>query len=379
MIDLTNVDYENLGALTDDQLLTISKALESEIATLDSMQQSRKVRLNSAYGALGNAGFRWFMLALAEGITSSGQLTTRWIEGVLNRFFNKVLKTQNVDYVIACDTDSVYLRMGEFVKASLPEDHGMTNQEITKMLDQLCQTKLQSVIDNGFQDLCNYVNGYEQKMKMKRECIANRGIWVAAKRYILNVYNKEGVAYEVPKLKMTGIEAIRTSTPQVCRDAIKETLFIMLNKDEKATQDYIEQFKNKFLSLPFEDVAKPSSVNGMNEYADKATVFKKGTPTHVRGALMYNKAINDLKLNGKYESIGSGQKIRWAYCIMPNPLRTKTIASPGPLPPEMNMDKYIDKHKQLETTYMKPITNILDKIGWTPTEKRTLLEFLVDD
>ncbi len=346
--------------------------LVKEIARLDNMQMAKKIQLNSAYGALGNKFFRWYRNEFAEAITSSGQLTTRWIEIKLNQYLNKTFKTEGVDYVIACDTDSVYIKADKFIGLAGKE---MTKEQEVEYLDKVCVKVLEPYIDKCYQELCDLVNGFDQKMKMKRECIADKGIWTAKKRYILNVYNQEGVAYAKPKLKMMGIEAIRTSTPQVCRDAIKNALEVIMNSTEKDLQKYIQDFRDEFSTLSFEQVASPRSVKDLDKYVDRSSIFQKGTPINVKGALIYNHYLQQYKLDKKYEAINSGQKIKYAYCITPNPLHCSVIACPSELPKEFGMDRYIDRNMQFDKAFLEPIKTITGAIGWEVEHKATLMDF----
>lgn len=351
-----------------------AKQLVKDIAKYNNMQMAKKIQLNSAYGALGNKYFRWYRNEFAEAITSSGQLTTRWIERKLNIYLNKTFKTDNVDYVIACDTDSVYIKADKFMDLAGKQ---MTKEEEVAYLDKVCTKVLEPYIDKCYEELRAYVNGYDQKMKMKRECIADKGIWTAKKRYILNVWNQEGVAYAKPKLKMMGIEAIRTSTPQVCRDAIKQTLEVIMNNTEDDMQKYVQDFRDKFLTLSFEQVASPRSVSDLDKYRDASTIFQKGTPINAKGALIYNHYLKQYKLDKKYEAITSGNKIKYAYCKTPNPLRATVIACPGELPPEFDMDKYIDRDMQFEKAYLEPIKTITGAIGWEVEKRATLESFFI--
>ena len=182
---------------------TPTKSLEKEIARCNNIQMAKKISLNSAYGAIGNQYFRYFKLANAEAITLSGQVSIRWIEDRMNRKLNKILNTEEVDYVIASDTDSIYLNLGPFVDAVF-KGREATNVEIVNFLDKVCEVEFEKYISNSYQALADYVNAYDQKMFMKRENIADRGIWTAKKRYILNVWDSEGVRYADPKLKIMG-------------------------------------------------------------------------------------------------------------------------------------------------------------------------------
>ncbi len=351
-----------------------AKQLVKDIAKYNNMQMAKKIQLNSAYGALGNKYFRWYRNEFAEAITASGQLTTRWIERKLNEYLNRAFKTKDVDYVIACDTDSVYIKADKFIEMAGKE---MTREQEVTYLDKVCTQVLEPYIDKCYEELRSYINGYAQKMKMKRECIADKGIWTAKKRYILNVWNQEGVQYAKPKLKMMGIEAIRTSTPQVCRDAIKHTLDVIMNKQEIDMQQYIQEFRGQFSSMRFEQVASPRGVSDLDKYADASSIFQKGTPINAKGALIYNHYLKQLKLDKKYEAIASGQKIKYAYCKTPNPLRATVIACPGELPPEFNMDKYIDRDTQWEKSFAEPIKTIVSAIGWEIEKRATIESFFI--
>ena len=190
---------------------TPTKNLEKEIARCNNIQMAKKISLNSAYGAIGNQYFRYYKLANAEAITLSGQVSIRWIENRMNSYLNKILKTEDVDYVIASDTDSIYLNLGDLVNR-IYEGREKTAESVVSFLNKICEMEFEKYIESSYETLAKYVNAYDQKMFMKRENIAERGIWTAKKRYILNVWDSEGVRYEEPKLKMMGIEAVKSST-----------------------------------------------------------------------------------------------------------------------------------------------------------------------
>ena len=191
-------------------------ALQKDISKFNNIQMARKIQLNSAYGAIGNQYFRYYNLANAEAITLSGQVSIRWIEGKVNQYLNKLLKTEDHDYVIASDTDSIYICLDLLVR-SVFDGKEVSTERIVNFLDAACKKQIEPFIDKSYQQLADYVGAYEQKMFMKRENIANKGIWTAKKRYILNVWDSEGVRYEKPKLKIMGIEAVKSSTPAACQ------------------------------------------------------------------------------------------------------------------------------------------------------------------
>lgn len=341
------------------------------IARHHNMQLAKKIQLNSAYGALSNEYFRWYDDKLAESITLSGQLAIKWIERDMNAYLNKIFKTEKEDYVLACDTDSMYITLDKLV-----DQCGLQGQpvpEIVKFLDKVCEEKFEPFIDASYDRLSGYVNAYSQKMKMKREAIADKGIWTAKKRYILNVWNNEGVQYSEPKLKMMGIEAVRSSTPMACRTNIKKALNIIMNEDEDAIISFIEKFRKEFSAMPFEEVAFPRGCNNLEKYYDRDSIYKDRTPIHVRGALLYNNVIKKNNLASRYPLIQDGDKVKFCYLKTPNPIRENIIACQSSLPKQLDLDKFIDYDLQYEKSFVEPIKTILDVIGWR-VEKTSSLE-----
>lgn len=351
--------------------LTPTYELEKEIARCHNMQLAKKIQLNSAYGALSNVYFRWFDIDLAESITKSGQLSIRWMERHINQYLNKTLSTTGVDYVIACDTDSMYLKLGTLVDQTC---QGKSTLEIVSFLDNACEKIFEPYIDKTYQKLADYVNAYDQKMKMKREAIADKGIWTAKKRYILNVYNNEGVQYAEPKLKLSGIEAVRSSTPSACRDNIKEALKVIMSGKEDELISFVENFRREYVNLPFEEIAFPRSVRGIAKYTDSTTIYRKSTPIHVKGALIYNHILRTRKLNNKYPLIGEGEKIKFCHLRQPNPTTATVISAPGSIPPELNLQQYVDYDMQFNKSFIEPIKTITDAIGWSIEGKRNTIE-----
>jgi DNA polymerase elongation subunit (family B) len=344
-----------------------SYELEKEISKYNNLQLAFKIMLNSAYGALGNQYFRYYQLALAECITLSGQVTIRWIEDKMNQYLNSLLKTQNQDYVLASDTDSIYLCLDKLVKHVFKDEDD--KKKIVDFLDKVCNEKLEPYIDKCYQELATYTNAYSQKMKMKRESIADKGIWTAKKRYILNVYDSEGVRYAQPKLKIMGIEAVKSSTPMSCRESIKNALKIIMTKDNESLIEYIKQFKTEFLSMPFEDIAFPRGCNGLNKYRDRGGIYKKGTPIHAKGALIYNHFVEKHNLSKKYQTISNGDKIKYCYLRFPNRYNIEVISCPGTLPPEFDLSCLIDYDMQFQKAFLEPLNGILEKIDWVAEKK----------
>jgi len=343
----------------------------NKLAQYHNMQINLKIALNSAYGALGNQWFRFYDVRNAEAVSVAGQLSIRWAERAVNQYLNKIMETENDDYVLASDTDSLYVTLD-----SLVQRVGLTDtNKIIEFMDKVCEGKIQDVIDKCYGEMAEYVNAFQQKMVMKREVLAEVGIWTGKKHYILNVHNSEGVQYDEPKLKIMGIEAVKSSTPEPCRNALKEAMKIMMNGTEDDVINYIENFKTEFKTLPAEEVSFPRSVKGLAKYHDAASIYQKSTPIHVKGSLIYNKILQNKRLTRKYPKIQEGEKIKFAYLKEPNPTGDTVIAMLNALPDEFELKPYIDYEKQFSKAFLDPIIGILNVIGWEHERKTNIMEF----
>jgi DNA polymerase elongation subunit (family B) len=341
---------------------TGDKSLLKDISKYNNIQMAKKISLNSAYGAIGNSWFRYFDLLVATAITASGQLSIRWIEKALNAYLNKILETDKEDYVIASDTDSVYITFDTLVNKLFKE--GTETTKIVNFLDKIASEKLEPFINRSYSELAEVVGAYEQKMNMSREVIADKGIWTAKKRYILNVHDSEGVRYKKPHLKIMGIEAVKSSTPAPCRAKIKEALDIIMNGDEKELNTFIQDFREDFMELSPEDIAYPRSCNGVLKYTDDASLFKKGAPIHVKGSILYNYLIKKHKLRNRYPDILEGDKIRFLHLRQPNIYQSTAFSFITFMPKELDIKPLIDYDIQFEKSFVEPLKFITDKINW---------------
>lgn len=353
---------------------TPTKKLEKEIARYNNIQMARKIQLNSAYGAIGNEYFRYYKLENAEAITLSGQVAIRWIERKMNKYLNKLLKTENRDYVIASDTDSIYLNLGPLVE-TIYKGREKTDESIVTFLDKVCTVELEKYIESSYKELAEYVNAYDQKMFMKRENIADRGIWTAKKRYILNVWDSEGVRYTEPKLKMMGIEAVKSSTPAPCRQMIKDAIKVIMNETEDDLIQFIDSKKKEFKTLTPESISFPRSVNDLTKYKSATAIYQKATPIAVRGALLFNYYVREKNLTNKYSMIQNGEKVKFCYLKKPNPIHENIISFIQQFPTEFGLKQYVDYDLQFEKSFLEPMKTIIQSIGWSIEKTVTLESF----
>lgn len=348
--------------------------LKKEMNQLHNSQMAIKISMNSLYGATANIYFLYYINDMAEAITTSGQLSIRYAQKSVNTYLNKVLKTNDVDYVVYIDTDSIYVNFGPLVKEVFGTVD-ISRKEGEEFLDKICQTKIEKVIEQGYEILAKRMGAYRNAMSMKREKITDRAIFIAKKRYIMNTLNSEGVHYEKPKVSVTGVESVRSSTPEVCRNKMQDLFEVIMTNSEENTQKFIEDFKREFRSLPVEDIAKTSGTDDIDKYRDKTNLYRKGCPMHVRGCIMYNHFLEQKKLDKKYQKIQSGDKVKFVYLKVPNPTRENMISFPGVLPKEFGLEQYIDYDTQFEKVFLSPVENILQALGWTSEKVNTIEDF----
>ena len=350
--------------------------LKREANQLHNSQMAIKIAMNCLYGATANIYFLYYINDMAEAITTSGQLSIRYAEKSVNDYLNKILKTKDKDYILYIDTDSIYVNMGPVIEASF----GTVNVDRKKgeeFLDKICQMKIEPVLEAGYEKLAGQMGAYRQAMGMKREKITDKSVFIAKKRYIMNTLNSEGVHYEEPKISVTGLESVRSSTPEVCRDKLKASFKVIMNQDEAAVQKFIEDFRQEFYKLPPEAIGRNSGTDDIDKYRDRINLYRKGCPMHVRGCILYNHHLKEKGLSKKFPNIVGGDKIKFVYLKTPNPIRENIISFAGVLPEEFELHSYIDYETQFEKVFLSPLQSILEAVGWSAVKIATLDDFFV--
>lgn len=351
-------------------------SVENRISMLETKQMSIKILMNSLYGAMGNKHFRYFDIQMAEAVSITGKFVLQYIERGINRYLNKMLKTEGVRFVVAGDTDSIYVCFDRLVNLVLTEDQKKDNKYIARFLGKFCAAKVEPEIARLCAEIGDYLNCRSNTLVMKREVIASKGIWVAKKKYVLNVLEKEGVSYDVPKLKMVGVEAIKSSTPSAFREKITSAIKIVMNGTEAELIDFVRALRTEVKSMDPSEIAFPRGVSSVSKY-DVPSGFAKGTPIHCRASIVYNRELDRLGLTKKYEKIRDGDKIKFIYLVMPNPTFSNVIAFQNFLPAEFKMERYIDHQQQFDSGFLTPLQIITNTIGWETKKTNSLDAFLI--
>ena len=366
MIDLTKMSNEDL--------MSYKHKIEYQISEFDNIQNALKITSNSAYGTLGSVYNRWYDIRLAEAVTVTGQIIIRTVFDKLNVFLNRINKTTDVDFIIAGDTDSVYLTLSPIVDKKfkvIPDDLNI----VINFMNDICEQIIEPELDKMFNRIYKNLNGYEKSLSMKREALCSKGMWIKKKHYILDIYDNEHVRYSEPKLKIVGIKAIKSTTPKLCRDSIREGIRIIMRGTQEEFFEYVENFKNKFYSSDVEDIGTPISMNDSKKYKSDNNLYKLGSPCQVKAAIVYNDLIDKLKLIKKYDKIKDKEKIKYLFLMEPNPISQGVIGYIDKFPVEFGLHKYIDYDKQFQTGFTKSLESILELADWKFENKRSLLDF----
>ena len=341
-----------------------------KVSRYNNFQMARKIQLNSLYGSMANRFFRFYDPRIAEGITLTGQYIIQLVTQRMNEYLNKFFKTSNVDYAFYSDTDSCYITLGAAVQSHLSATR--SSPKLVELIDTICREKIIPAIDRVSREIAQDTHAFQNKISFKREAIAESGIWVSKKRYAMLIHDKEGVRFEEPKLKVLGLEIVRSSTPSFVRKQLKDAMKIILMKNERDLQGFIRDLEDQFSRLPVEKIAFPRGVNGIVKYSSPHTIYAKKTPIHVRAAILHNRLLDQLDLGKKYEKIRDGDKIKFVFLKVPNPIHENVVAFFGSFPLDFNLLSYVDYDKMFEKTFLDPLEVILSSLNWSVRPAATL-------
>lgn len=345
---------------------------DSMIRALDIAQKGFKVASNSFYGCTALPYFRYYDYRLAEAITTNGQVMLKTSMVEMNDVMNKVAKTTNTQYVLAADTDSNYVLVEPIVDLLLSAKKlERTQTNVVDVVEEFVQLGLQPMLDKTFTKLCNKMGAYEKKIYFKLECIGPSILMLAKKKYAFDILYSEGVRYKELKLKVMGLEIVRSSTPKVVKDYLSNGLKLIMRGTEEQLQEHVSKVKQLFMTHEYGDIAFPRGCNGLSTYSSNSSIYAKGTPIHVRGALLHNHHLKRLGLTDKYNTINEGEKIKFVALKMPNPIRENVISFIGKIPDELGLTRYIDKETQYQKSFLSPLSSILGVIGWEPEHRLT--------
>lgn len=351
-----------------DKMIALKKSGGSDIEITEqkTLQMALKVAINSLYGAMGNIYFRYFDLRIAEGITLTGQTVIRRSESALNDFMGNLLNDKK-DRVVLIDTDSCGLNCSDLMKKLQP-------QNPIDFLDKFASEGVEPQLKKAFDEFAKQTNAMGNLMHMKREIISDRMIIQAKKRYIMNVLDDEGVRLKEPKMKIMGIEAIKSSTPKTCQEAMKKLFTIIMTSTEKEAQSFVKEFRKEFESLQPHEIALTMSANDLPKYADRDKIYKKGVTQQARASLLYNHYLSVYNID-THEKFQSGEKVKIIKLKIPNPIKENVIGFVNELPPEFGLCNYIDYEKQFDDVFLKPMKSITGVVGWNVEEITSLESF----
>lgn len=345
--------------------------LGNKISSLNNLQNAIKILMNSLYGAMANKGFRFFNPDIAESITLTGQLYLRKIEQDIDAILVNLFKLPKTKLMIYADTDSVYFCLKAIIDKYAPD--ATPEQKIT-LIEKLTKEKIVPCVNKVTEAVSKSMNAYKHTIVFKPEIAADKALWLGKKMYVCRVHSSEGVRYAAPKFKTMGISLVRSTTPKVVQKSLRNALDTIFTKTEKDVQKFIEETKTDFMKNTVESIARPTGVNGLDKWGSTISIYQPKTPIHVRAALLHNGALKKFKLENKYEPIGEGDKMKYVYLKVPNPIRENVIgwSADGKLPHEFGLEKYIDWDLQFEKTFLDSIKKIIEPIGWHTEHQATL-------
>ena len=345
--------------------------VQETVTELDVRQHVIKIFMNSLYGAMLNDYFRYSDVRMGESITLTGQYAIQWAECVVNRYLSRVVGPG--DYVIAMDTDSLYIDMQPLVDRFMSDaDPG----QVMTGIDRVCREKFEPMFESVMRTFCDRLGAREYTLDLTQERLCDRALWSIKKRYALRVVEEDRVRLAKPKIVAKGLESARSSTPAVLRTAFLEAIEIGFSEDAAALRRFVSDRRLWFSGLYPEDIASPSGVTDVDKYVRPEWTYASGTPIHVRAAILHNRLVEQMGLTDQVEFIRSGDKMKYVYLRLPNPIMENVIGFVDVLPAEFGLHEHVDYDTQFEKKLLTPLETLYRSCGWNVRDDATLEDFV---
>ena len=356
----------------------------------DGRQLTLKIINNSLYGALGNAGFRFYDLDNAESITLTGQsILKSHVEPTINRWFKENLNIES-DNVIYIDTDSSFVSALPIIQLMEKQLGRPLTYEEKSSTTFKTAISVENFINNSFTDYTlKHHNVTEHVLNIKQEYVGEAGFWIAKKRYAQKIVMEKGVSIEAMtggkkkwKLDVKGMDVVRSNFPKAFREFMSNILISILDGDAKTVlDDKIIQFREDLGTKPILDIMFPTGIKEISKYGfDPANPFMrfKGTTAHAKAALNYNALLMHYGIESK-PPISDGTKIKWTY-LKSNPLNLESLALLGFEDPEPIVDiveQYIDRDAIFESALENKLQDFYSSLqyGLIPKAENNLQDF----
>ena len=227
---------------------------------------------------------------------------------------------------------------------------------------------MQPFFDEIFDEFSmNLMNTSKNWFELERESIATGAIFIEPKKYACRVIDEEYTTFAEPKLKVKGMEIVRSSTPAFCREKIKEVVNLIIDTmDRQKVIDDIRYIREDFYKQDIEDIAFPRGVKTIDKYLGSRGNILSGCTIQARASINYNNLLNRFEINGKYNEIHQGDKIKFIYMKESNTVLNgqNIIGFSEVLPEEFGLHKFIDMDIQFEKSFMSPIKKLFDAVGF---------------
>lgn len=329
-------------------------------------QYTVKILINSIYGYFGNKYAPLGDSDIARSITLTGQAVIKQSNKILYEYAKQVTQNDQLrmeDIIKYNDTDSSYISIrciNNFLNNKLSESGKVTNKtyEIVQQIEDYLNVEITDWAKKN-------LNSKDPRFVFKRECIADVGMFLEKKRYVLHVLDDEGIP--VDKYKYTGVEVVRTTIPEPVKPYIKKIIETMMSTQNLgSTNKILNETYDIFKELPVESIAFAMGCKEYDKYASRCDGFNtcKGMPIHVKASYMYNKILEKYNIDHKYEAIGTGDKVRYLYVQQPNRFAANAIGYKYYYPEEFREIFKVDRELMFDKIVFSIIERFYSCVKW---------------